>query len=145
MALFGRDERPSPRSPASDVTTPPRAGATPAAVRGSRIAAGIVVRGRLTGSEPLHVDGVVEGDVVVDDVVTIGAEGRVAGRVEARSVLVYGRIEGDLAATEKAEVAASGSTEGDIEAPRVVIAEGAYFKGNVKMGRPGAAGREGGS
>jgi cytoskeletal protein CcmA (bactofilin family) len=66
----------------------------------------------------------------------------VAGRVEARSVLVYGRIEGDLAATEKAEVAASGSTEGDIEAPRVVIAEGAYFKGNVKMGQPSSAGRQ---
>jgi cytoskeletal protein CcmA (bactofilin family) len=81
----------------------------------------------------------VEGDVLVDGVVVVGPRGLVRGRVEARAVRVEGRLEGDLVASEKAEVANSGSTDGDIEAPRVVIAEGAYFKGNVRMGRPGTA------
>lgn len=145
MPLFNRDDR-TPTPPAASGGTAydtPSRGA-PGAGRGTRIAAGIVVRGKLTGSEPVRVDGTVEGDVVVDSDVVVGSGGRVVGRIEARSVLIEGHLDGDLAASEKAEVSAHGSTEGDIEAPRVVIAEGAYFKGNVKMGRP-SAGREGGS
>jgi cytoskeletal protein CcmA (bactofilin family) len=146
MPLFNREER-TPTPPASRGGTaqepmPPRG--TTGSGR-TRIAPGLIVRGKLTGNEPVQVDGTVEGDVVVDSQVVVGQGGKVIGRIEARSVLIEGHLDGDLAASEKAEVAASGSTEGDIEAPRVVIAEGAYFKGNVKMGRPSGAGREGGS
>ncbi len=84
---------------------------------------------------------------MVDGMVVIGEGGRVRGGVTAGSVLVKGKIEGDVRAGERAEVAPSGTAEGDIEAPRVVIAEGAFFKGNVKMSgdrgvRPGAAARD---
>lgn len=146
MPLFNREERtPTPPATGGGTAQQPTPGRAAGPGRGTRIAPGLIVRGKLTGNEPVQVDGTVEGDVVVDSQVVVGHGGKVTGRIEARSVLIEGHLDGDLAASEKAEVSASGSTEGDIEAPRVVIAEGAYFKGNVKMGRPSGAGREGGS
>jgi cytoskeletal protein CcmA (bactofilin family) len=140
MALFGRDDRkPSPRPGDSSPRPTPSAPPAARAARATYVAAGLHVVGTLRGAERVEIEGTVEGDVQVDGEVLVGTHGLVRGRVEARSVLVEGRLEGDLTATERAEVASSGSTDGDIEAPRVVIAEGAYFKGNVRMGRPGSA------
>ena len=63
----------------------------------------------------------------------IGNEGVVQGPVTAQVVRVSGRVQGSIQATERIEVAPSGSVEGDMAAPRVVIAEGAFFKGRVEM------------
>ena len=151
MPFFGRDDRkpasrdPQPEPRPSSTAAASSARSNPSGSLATRIAPGLVIRGRLTGSDRVQIDGEVVGEVVVDGAVTIGGRGRVDGRVEARSVMVEGKLEGDLLAAEKAEVAASGSTEGDIEAPRVVIAEGAFFKGNVKMGRQATSGRPGGA
>lgn len=146
MALFGREDR-SPSPPAEETPSaaspPPSSGAGRA--RRTHIAAGLRVEGKLSGADQVEIDGTVAGEVVVDGAVVIGEEGRVEGRLEARQVTVHGRLQGNLYAAERAEVSASGRVEGDIEAPRVIIAEGAYFKGNVKMGQPAqqAAARKG--
>jgi cytoskeletal protein CcmA (bactofilin family) len=76
----------------------------------------------------------VEGDLQVDGVVTVGAEGKVRGEVVARVVKVGGRVVGNVRGGERVEVLQSGSLEGDVAAPRVTIAEGAFFKGRVEMG-----------
>lgn len=141
MPFFGREDRPSP-APRDAAPAPRPAAPSPPPRRSTVIAAGLRIQGQLTGSELVRIHGVVEGEVLVDGSVVIGAGGRVHGRVEARQVTVEGRLDGDLLAGEKAEVTASGQVDGDIEAPRVVIAEGAYFKGNVKMGQPSSAGRQ---
>jgi cytoskeletal protein CcmA (bactofilin family) len=146
MAFFGRNEpKPFPRPGAPA----PRQAATVSTSTGTpritHVAAGLLIVGTLSGAERVEIEGTVDRDVRVDGIVVVGPHGYVRGRVEARTVRVEGRLEGDLIATECAEVASSGSTDGDIEAPRVVIAEGAYFKGNVRMGRPGAAARSAGA
>jgi cytoskeletal protein CcmA (bactofilin family) len=91
------------------------------------------VQGLLSGPTELLIEGEVEGEIRVDASVMIGADGVVKGPVSANNVRVGGRVEGNVQAVERVEVAPSGSLEGDIAAPRVVIAEGAFFKGRVEM------------
>jgi cytoskeletal protein CcmA (bactofilin family) len=101
------------------------------------IAAGTFLQGAVTGATEVLIEGQVQGEVRVDSTVTIGADGVVEGPVAASVVRVSGRVTGNVAASDRVEVAASGILEGDIAAPRVVIAEGAFFKGRVEMrGKP---------
>ena len=148
MPFFGREDRTpadEPAAPAQGRT--PAAGSPrpqrPAARGGSSgktsITRGLTIEGTVTGGELVHIEGTVDGEIRVDGGVVIGGDGHVKGRVEAGQVTVEGRLDGNLAAAEKAEVTTSGKVDGDIEAPRVVIAEGAYFRGNVKMGQPGSS------
>jgi cytoskeletal protein CcmA (bactofilin family) len=99
----------------------------------THIAPGTRVEGRLTGSTELLIEGEVDGEVRVEAAVMIGTDGTVKGPVTANLVRVGGRVEGNVQATERVEVAPSGSLDGDITAPRVIIAEGAFFKGRVEM------------
>ncbi|MEA2690842.1 MAG: hypothetical protein QOJ16_229, partial [Acidobacteriota bacterium] len=65
--------------------------------------------------------------------VVIGAEGVVRGPVSGRVVKVAGRVTGNVRGSDRVEVGPAATLEGDISAPRVVIAEGAFFKGKVEM------------
>lgn len=99
----------------------------------THIAPGTRLTGEVTGATELLVEGEVRGEVRVDSTVTVGADGVVEGPITAPVVRVGGRVVGNVAATDRVEVSPSGSLEGDIAAPRVVIAEGAFFKGKVEM------------
>lgn len=132
MSIFRRkdDVSPSPHSGASDAAAL-SSGAQRRRV--THIAPGTRVVGQVTGSTELIVDGEVEGEVHVESAVTVGGEGVVKGPVSAQVVRVSGRVIGNINGGERVEVAPSGSLEGDISAPRVVIAEGAFFKGRIEM------------
>ncbi|HEY4572798.1 MAG TPA: polymer-forming cytoskeletal protein [Thermoanaerobaculia bacterium] len=99
----------------------------------THIAAGTLLQGAVTGATELLVEGEIQGEVRVDAPVTVGVEGVVEGPIAAPVVRISGRVTGNVAATDRVEVAASGILEGDIAAPRIVIAEGAFFKGRVEM------------
>jgi cytoskeletal protein CcmA (bactofilin family) len=99
----------------------------------THIAPGTRVEGTFTGPTELLVEGEIAGEVRVDALVMIGGDGVVEGPITAPVVRVGGRVAGDIRASDRVEVAASGILEGDISAPRVVIAEGAFFKGRVEM------------
>jgi cytoskeletal protein CcmA (bactofilin family) len=99
----------------------------------THIAPGSRIRGEITGPTELLIEGEVEGEVRVDSVVVVGTEGVVQGPVSAQTVRVSGRVVGNIQASDRVEIAPAGSLEGDIAAPRVVIAEGAFFKGRVEM------------
>lgn len=99
----------------------------------THIAPGSRVQGLLTGPTELLVEGEVEGEIRIEAPVIVGSEGVVQGPITAQVVRVGGRVIGNVAAAERVEVAPSGSLEGDVAAPRIVIAEGAYFKGKVEM------------
>jgi cytoskeletal protein CcmA (bactofilin family) len=106
------------------------AGRRPAA---TVVAPGTRIQGTVSGTTELQVLGEVEGEVRVDALVVIGGGGAVAGPVHGKVVRVVGQVSGDVTAGDLVEVAASGSLEGDIAAPRVVISEGAFFRGNIEM------------
>jgi cytoskeletal protein CcmA (bactofilin family) len=94
----------------------------------------IEIKGELTGNEDLTIEGKVDGKILLKDHnLTIGANGRIAADVHAKTVVVIGEIVGNITADDKVEVAESGSMKGDIVSPRVVLADGARFKGSIDM------------
>ena len=94
----------------------------------------IVIRGELTGNEDLTIEGTVEGKIdLLDHNLIIGAGGRIKAEIAAKKVIVEGEVKGNINAREKVELCATGRVKGDIIAPRVVIADGAHFKGMVNM------------
>ena len=98
------------------------------------VAAGTTLKGEVTGSASLVVEGVVEGRLHLENEVAVGVDGLVTGEIKARSVRIGGRVKGNIQGREMIEILANGSVEGDVRSPRVVIADGAFFKGKVEMG-----------
>jgi len=147
MGIFGKtDAKPGESAPrASGVPAPSTAPAparVPAASGGSPcvIGAKTQVKGEITGSENVVVEGVVEGTIRITGDLRVAPGGVVKATVSAQSVLIAGELVGDCHATQRAEIQASGRLTGNIRAPRVVIVEGATFRGNSDM----SPGREGG-
>lgn len=100
----------------------------------------VVIKGELSGSEDLTIEGHVEGRIdLKDNVLTIGPNGKIKAEVFAKSVVVLGEVTGNVTASEKVDIRDNGSVDGDIASPRVAIAEGAHFRGSVDMQRQGAA------
>lgn len=94
----------------------------------------IQIKGELTGNEDLTIEGKVDGKIILKEHnLTIGANGRIAAEIQAKTVLVIGEVVGNITSGDKVEVAATGSMRGDIVAPRVVLADGARFKGSIDM------------
>ena len=94
----------------------------------------VVIKGELTGSEDLIIDGQVDGTInLLEHQLTIGPGGKIKAHVSAKSVVVVGRIDGNITATEKIQIREDGTVEGDVTAPRISIADGARFRGSVDM------------
>jgi len=137
MSIFSRDKEPTPPpQPASPVRPAPRpAHPAPEVSRhdSTHIASGSKVLGEISGTAELVIDGHVEGQIDLDSRVVVGEKGRVEGEIQARAVQVSGQVVGNVRGHERVEVMTSGRLEGDVISPRVVIAEGAFFKGKVEM------------
>src|SRR3990172_3384376 len=100
------------------------------------IGTSVVIKGELSGSEDLTIEGQVEGKIELrQNVLTIGANAKIKAQVFAKAVIIFGEIVGNVAATEKVDIRDNGSVDGDIAAPRVAIAEGAHFRGSIEMQR----------
>ncbi len=100
----------------------------------------VVIKGELSASEDLTIEGQVEGKVELkQNILTIGANGRIKASVFAKAVIVQGEVHGNITATEKVDIRDAGSVDGDLASPRVAIADGAHFRGSIDMQRSGAA------
>jgi cytoskeletal protein CcmA (bactofilin family) len=124
----------------SSKTNAPVAASAPLASSASRsgasISQGIKIKGELTGSEDLYVDGVVEGKLNLSNgTLTIGPNGSVKADVDAREVLVSGRIEGNITAREKVQLWSTGQVSGEVRTERLAIEEGATLRGKVEAGK----------
>jgi cytoskeletal protein CcmA (bactofilin family) len=107
---------------------------TPKTAEVAHIGRSVIVKGELSGSEDLFVDGQVEGSIELSgNSLTIGPHGQVRADVNAKSVVVHGKLEGNVRVTERVELTKSAVTIGDIFAQRVAIEDGAYFKGKVDI------------
>lgn len=99
----------------------------------------VVIKGELSGSEDLTIEGHCEGRIELrENVLTIGPNGKIKAEVFAKAVIVLGEVVGNVTASEKVDIRDNGSVDGDIISPRVAIAEGAHFRGSVDMQRAGA-------
>jgi cytoskeletal protein CcmA (bactofilin family) len=97
---------------------------------------GIQIRGNLSGSGDLVVRGRVEGQISLDNHLTIEESGFVMANVTVQSITVNGTIQGDVEATDTVAISAGASMRGDIRAQEVEIADGASFQGRLEMDVP---------
>src|SRR5258706_5717595 len=123
----------------SATASTPRVSSAPAS--SSRVAAcishGIRIKGEVTGSEDLFVDGVVEGklSLTTNSCLTIGPNGHVKADVLAREVIVRGKIEGKVTARDKVQLWSTGQVTGEVQTDRLAIEDGALLRGKVEAGR----------
>jgi cytoskeletal protein CcmA (bactofilin family) len=106
----------------------------------ARLGASLHVKGEITGNEDLAIDGTVEGLVHLEDrKLTIGASAKLTADVIAREVVVYGNVKGNLRARDRIEIKKDGSVVGDLTTARIMIEDGAYFKGSIEIDKTGDA------
>lgn len=94
----------------------------------------VTITGQIYSREDLFVDGEVEGSIeLAESKLTIGPSGKVKAGVHAREVIIIGAVEGNVEATEKVEIRKDGRLKGDIKTSRIVIEDGAVFKGAIDI------------
>ena len=127
-------ETPTRKTPKVDLASGPITQRGEGADQRATLGKSIYIKGDLTGNEDLTIEGKVEGKILLKDhALTFGTNSRIQAEVRARSVVVLGEMRGDITADDRVEIAATGSMQGDIKAPRVVLKDGARFKGGVDM------------
>jgi len=100
----------------------------------AQIGKSVMIKGELSGSEDLYVDGQVDGSIALKNhSLTIGPHGQVKATVEAKGLVVQGKLEGNVLATDHVELHKSAVFNGDITTQRITIEEGAYLKGKVDI------------
>jgi cytoskeletal protein CcmA (bactofilin family) len=98
----------------------------------------LVIKGELTGSESLYIDGKVEGAITLPgNRVTIGRNGQVQANISAREIVVLGKVKGNLEASDRVDIRSEGALTGDVIAQRISIEDGAFFKGGIDIRKPG--------
>ena len=102
----------------------------------ARVGTGLRVKGEISGNGDLYVDGDVEGPIqLADGKLTVGTSGTITADVVAREVIIYGRVKGNLQARDRIEIKKEGSVVGDLLTARIVIEDGAQFKGSIEIDR----------
>jgi cytoskeletal protein CcmA (bactofilin family) len=94
----------------------------------------VEIEGEIEGEEDLVIQGRIQGKIVSRKDLTVDSSGKVEASITTKNLAVSGMLVGNVTATDKVEVRREGKMVGDIKAPRVVIADGAKFKGNIEMG-----------
>jgi cytoskeletal protein CcmA (bactofilin family) len=128
-----------PATPAPAFEAPGRPSAPAATNEQATIGKGLSIKGEISGSESLFIDGKVEGSInLPGNRVTVGRNGQVAANVTAREIVVLGKIRGNVVASDRVDIRAEGALTGDVAAARISIEDGAFFKGGIDIRKPDA-------
>ncbi|MBA3913156.1 MAG: polymer-forming cytoskeletal protein [Acidobacteriales bacterium] len=138
-------ERPAPNTPMTSLTSEPASmpSSSPrpvaaTAVDQATIGKSLVIKGEVTGSESLYIDGRVEGSInLAGNRVTVGRNGVVAANITAREIVVLCKVRGNLTASDRVDIRSDGSLTGDVIAARISIEDGAFFKGGIDIRKSG--------
>ena len=135
-------ERPTtastPTAPAASEVAAPRPVTTTTSDQAT-IGKSLVIKGEVTGSESLYIDGRVEGSINLSgNRVTVGRNGVVAANINAREIVVLGKVRGNLTASDRVDIRSDGSLTGDVVAARISIEDGAFFKGGIDIRKAGS-------
>ena len=112
----------------------------PQTVEFAHIGKSVVIKGELSGSEDLYVDGNVEGKIELrNHSLTIGPNGKVKANVTAKSVVIQGTLDGAVTASDRVDLRKSAVMNGDVTTQRIAIEEGAFLRGKVEIQKDGKA------
>lgn len=129
-----------PTAPATEAVEHPHVAS--AALEHAIIGKGLLIKGEITGTESLYVDGRVEGSInIPNERVTIGTRGQVVASltasmnvgITAREIVIMGKVTGNVSASDRVEIRAEGTLTGDVSTSRISIADGAFFRGGVDI------------
>src|SRR5713226_3213717 len=111
---------------------------TPSETRGPAvIGKSVMIKGQIFSREDLTIDGEVDGSVELQEHrLTVGPHGKLQAGVKAREIVVLGTIHGNVEASDKIDIRKDAKLVGDIKTARIVIEDGAYFKGSIDIVRP---------
>ncbi len=136
VSSFETSATPTPARPAAASSS--AAAATPSGEQAT-IGKSLIVKGEVSGSESLYIDGKVEGAInLPGNRVTVGRNGQVAANIMAREIVVLGKVRGNCHASDRVDIRSEGSLTGDVIAARISIEDGAFFKGGIDIRKPGA-------
>jgi cytoskeletal protein CcmA (bactofilin family) len=94
----------------------------------------LVIKGEISGSESLFVDGKVEGSISLPEHrVTIGRNGNVAANVSAKEVVIMGKVHGNVECSDRLDLRSEGSLTGDVTTHRISVEDGAILKGSIQV------------
>jgi len=128
MALFSNKEQPSAQPQA------PKPASSAPGVMMTFFGPNVVIDGTISGTEPVVIEGTVRGKINLSGDLRIGTQARVEATVHAKNVTVEGKVTGDISADERLELITTAVVDGNIKAPKIIVAEGAKFRGSVDMG-----------
>ena len=121
-------------SPASNPNTFNPVKTVTAPVDQATIGRTLVIKGEITGSEALYIDGRIEGKIIMPESrVTIGRNGRVDASIQAKEVVIMGKVTGNIDCSDRVDVRAEGSVSGDISTVRISVEDGAALKGGIQV------------
>ena len=125
--------RPVPVQPSHETPRP----ATSSVGEQASISKGLSIKGEITGTESLFIDGKIEGSInIPGNRVTVGKNGIVNASISAREIVVLGKLKGNVTATDRVDIRAEGALTGDVAAARISIEDGAFFKGGIDIRKP---------
>ncbi len=100
----------------------------------ANIGKSVVIKGEVSGSEDLYLDGQVEGSIELrDHSLTVGPNGNVKAKISAKGVVIQGKLDGSISASERVELRQSAVVTGDVITQRISIEDGAFLKGKVDI------------
>jgi cytoskeletal protein CcmA (bactofilin family) len=134
-----RPAMPTPVTSTPELSATPRPTAAPTSTADqATIGKSLVIKGEVTGSESLYIDGRVEGSInLAGNRVTVGRNGVVSANINAREIVVLGKVRGNLTASDRVDIRSDGSLTGDVVAARISIEDGAFFKGGIDIRKGG--------
>jgi cytoskeletal protein CcmA (bactofilin family) len=120
---------PNSNNPVKTVTAP---------VDQATIGRTLVIKGEVSGSEALYIDGRIEGKITMPESrVTIGRNGKVDASIQARELVVMGKVNGNIECSDRVDIRAEGSVNGDISTVRISVEDGASLKGGIQVRNEG--------
>lgn len=119
----------NPAAPVKTVTSP---------IEQATIGRTLVIKGEVSGSESLYIDGKIEGTLTFKDHrVTVGRNGSVQANISAREVVIMGKVTGNVECSDRVDIRSEGTLNGDVVSARISVEDGAMLRGSVQL-NPGA-------
>ena len=103
----------------------------------------LVIKGEISGSEALYIDGRIEGKIIMPESrVTIGRNGKVDASIQAKEVVIMGKVNGNIECSDRVDIRAEGSVSGDISTVRITVEDGAALKGGIQVRAEGKSSQQ---